>query len=737
METTIALAGNPNSGKTTLFNLLTGAHQHVGNYPGVTVEKKQGTCVFNNQQFNIVDLPGAYSLSPYSLEETVARDFLVMEKPSMIINIVDASNLERNLFLTLQFLEMGFPMCIALNMMDVAKGRGIIVDVQKLSTFLNVPVIPMVARSGSGKEELMQSAVKLFETLSNKNALKISYGADIDQVLSKMQDLIEGNNFMTDSLPSRWIALKYLERDDQIRKLGRESNPDLSAVLEEISHDLSVHLERSINASAEAIIGEYRYGFIRSLIAQGVLRTDSTRKPYYFSDRLDRLLTHRIFGPVFLAAAMLGLYQFTFNFSQAPVEWLEKVFEYIRQMADANLAEGPFKSLLISGIIDGAGGVFSFVPLIMLMFLGIALLEDSGYLARVAFMLDRIFRFFGLHGNSVVAYIISGGIAGGCAVPGIMATRTLKSPKERLATMLTLPFMNCGAKLPVFAVLIAAFFADYKTTVMMIVTVVAWLGALFAAGLFRSTILPGEAAPFVMELPPYHLPTPKGLLIHMWERTRQYLKKAGPVILAISVILWAMMSYPRLPAETKHAFDMEKQDIISAFAPNVIHELSTGDETGNLSASAASLREQLEKIDAREAEEALKHSVAGKIGIAFEKLSVYAGFDWRVNIALVGGVAAKEVIVSTMGTAYSLGNAAMEEESRLSARLRAAQGFNSLTAISLIVFIMFYSPCFVSVVCICQESGSWKWGLFSMVFNTILAFFMAVIVYQVGLYLLY
>ena len=737
METTIALAGNPNSGKTTLFNLLTGAHQHVGNYPGVTVEKKQGTCVFNNQQFNIVDLPGAYSLSPYSLEETVARDFLVMEKPSMIINIVDASNLERNLFLTLQFLEMGIPMCIALNMMDVAKGRGILVDVQKLSTFLNVPVIPMVARSGSGKEELMQSAVKLFETLSNKNTLKISYGVDIDQVLLKMQDLIEGNDFMADSLPSRWIALKYLERDDQIKKLGRQSNPDLSAVLEEISHDLSVHLERSINASAEAIIGEYRYGFIRSLIAQGAVRTDSTRKPYYFSDRLDRLLTHRIFGPVFLAAAMLGLYQFTFNFSQAPVEWLEKVFEYIRQIADAGLAEGPFKSLLISGIIDGAGGVFSFVPLIMLMFLGIALLEDSGYLARVAFMLDRIFRFFGLHGNSVVAYIISGGIAGGCAVPGIMATRTLKSPKERLATMLTLPFMNCGAKLPVFAVLIAAFFADYKITVMMIVTVVAWLGALFAAGLFRSTILPGEAAPFVMELPPYHLPTPKGLLIHMWERTRQYLKKAGPVILAISVILWAMMSYPRLPAETTHAFNMEKQDIISAFAPHVVHELSTGDETGNFSASAESLREQLEKIDAREAEEALKHSVAGKIGIAFEKLSLYAGFDWRVNIALVGGVAAKEVIVSTMGTAYSLGNAAMEEEGRLSARLRAAQGFNSLTAISLIVFIMFYSPCFVSVVCISQESGSWKWGLFSMVFNTVLAFFMAVTVYQVGLYLLY
>ncbi len=737
METTIALAGNPNSGKTTLFNLLTGAHQHVGNYPGVTVEKKQGMCVFKDQKFHIVDLPGTYSLSPYSLEETVARDFLVIEKPSMIINIIDASNLGRNLFLTLQFLEMGFPMCIALNMMDVAKGRGILVDTQKLSTFLNVPVIPMVARSGAGKELLMQSAAKLSEKLSNKKPLKISYGADIDQALSKMQEMIERNGFLTDDLPSRWLALKYLEGDDQVKKLGRQHNPDLSAVLEEISHDLSNHLEKSMDTNAEAIIGEYRYGFIRSLITQGVVQTDSARKPFYFSDRLDRVLTHRIFGPVFLAAALLGLYHFTFTFSQAPVEWLEKAFEYIRQMAEAGLSEGPLKSLLISGIIDGAGGVFSFVPLIMLMFLGIAILEDSGYLARVAFMLDRIFRFFGLHGNSVVAYIISGGIAGGCAVPGIMATRTLKSPKERLATMLTLPFMNCGAKLPVFAVLIAAFFANYRTTVMLLVTVAAWMVALFAARLFRSTILSGEAAPFVMELPPYHLPTPKGLIIHMWERTWQYLKKAGPVILAISVILWAMMSYPQLPAETQQAFDMQKQQAISGFAPDIIHELSMGNETGNFSAAALNLQEQLNLIDAREAEEALKHSVAGKIGTAFEKLSVYAGFDWRVNIALVGGVAAKEVIVSTMGTAYSLGNADMEEDGRLSTRLRSAQGFDSLTAISLIVFIMFYSPCFVSVVCICRESGSWKWGAFSMIFNTAAAFILAVTVYQLGLFFWY
>ncbi len=334
----------------------------------------------------------------------------------------------------------------------------------------------------------------------------------------------------------------------------------------------------------------------------------------------------------------------------------------------------------------------------------------------------------------MVAYIVSGGIAGGCAVPGIMATRTLKSPKERLATMLTLPFMNCGAKLPVFAVLIAAFFADHRTTVMILLTISAWLVALFAARLFRSTILHGEAAPFVMELPPYHLPTPKGLIIHMWERTWQYLKKAGAVILAISVILWAMMSYPRLTSETRQAFDIQRQQTISAFTPDVIQELSMDDDKGTFSEAALRLRERLDMIDAREAEEALKYSVAGKIGTAFEKLSVYAGFDWRVNIALLGGVAAKEVILSTLGTAYSLGNADMEEDGRLSDRLRTNQNFKALTAISLIVFIMFYSPCFVSVVCICRESGSWKWGLFSMVFNTVLAFIIAVTVYQVGLY---
>ena len=737
MEATIALAGNPNSGKTTLFNLLTGAHQHVGNYPGVTVEKKQGICEFQDKRFRIVDLPGAYSLSPYSLEETVARDFLVMEKPSMILNIVDASNLERNLFLTLQFLEMGFPVCIALNMMDVAKGRGILVDTRKLSALLNVPVIPMVARSGDGKEELMKSAAELSEQLSNGNPLKISYGADVDQALSRMQVLIENSGFMTDSFPSRWIALKYLEEDDYIKKRVKQFNQDLSNLLEEIAGDLSCHLERSMESTPEALIGEYRYGFIRSLVAQGVVKTDSDRKPFYFSDRLDRILTHRISGPLFLAIALLGLYHFTFTLSQAPVEWLEKGFEYIRQLAEAGLSEGPFKSLLISGIIDGAGGVFSFVPIIVLMFLGIAVLEDSGYLARVAFMLDRIFRFFGLHGNSVVAYIISGGIAGGCAVPGIMATRTLKSPKERLATMLTLPFMNCGAKLPVFAVLIAAYFPGYKTTVMMAVTIGAWLGALFVARLFRSTILSGDPAPFVMELPPYHLPTPKGLIIHMWERTWQYLKKAGPVILSISVILWAMMSYPMLPAETRNAFDIKRKDIKSSFAADPIHGLSSDNETNRFSAHDQSLQEQLEIIDAREAEEALKYSVAGKIGMGLERLSTYAGFDWRINIALVGGVAAKEVIVSTMGTAYSLGNVDVEENGRLPARLRTAEGIDFLTAISLIVFIMFYSPCFVSLVCICRESGSWKWGLFSAVFNTTLAFILAVVIYQSGIYLGY
>jgi ferrous iron transport protein B len=716
METMIALGGNPNCGKSTLFNALTGAHQHVGNYPGVTVEKKQGHYRLNGHNFTLVDLPGIYSLSAYSVEEVVARDFLFQEKPRLVINIVDAANLERNLYLTLQFMEMGMPVCVALNMMDVARQRAIIIDVPKLSALLEVPVVETVARNGSGKEALMAAVAQMVANGHPTTAgLNISYGPEVDALLNEMTPLITEKRFLTACYPARWVALKYIENDAQIMELGRNADSDTSQRLEGQVARLSAHLQKTLNTLPEEIIADYRYGYIRSLLAKGVIRYGGDRGRLFISDQIDKVVVHRLAGPLIMLAVLLGLYHLTFTYSQWPVAWMESFFGWIGTLVDAHLADGPLKSLIVSGVVEGVGGVLGFVPLIMFMFFGIAILEDSGYLARVAFMLDRVFRIFGLHGNSVMAFIVSGGIAGGCAVPGIMATRTLKSPRERLATLLTVPFMNCGAKLPVFALLVGAFFSRHQALIMFGLTLAAWAGALLVAKLLRLTVIRGESTPFVMELPPYRLPTLKGLVIHTWERTWQYIKKAGTVILGISILLWAAMSYPVLSPEQTAGFEAQRQAIAASGAGPV----SGGPDP-------------VQAVEMAQAEAALRHSLAGRIGTALEGLSQWAGFDWRTNIALIGGFAAKEVIVSTLGTAYSLGAVDPDASGSLAQTLAGSNRWRPLTALSLIVFVMFYAPCFVAVACIVRESGSPKWGLFSMVFNTALAFLLAVGVFQIG-----
>ena len=462
------------------------------------------------------------------------------------------------------------------------------------------------------------------------------------------------------------------------------------------------------------------------------MHREQDRNRLQTSDRIDKVVTNRLMGPIIMIAVLMGLYHFTFAYSEMPVGWFESFFEWLGGFADTHLSEGLLKSLIVSGIIDGVGGVLGFVPLIMFMFFGISILEDSGYLARVAYMLDRIFRIFGLHGSSVMAFIVSGGIAGGCAVPGVMATRTLRSPKERLATLLTVPFMNCGAKLPVFALLVAAFFTEHEATVMVIITLIAWLGALLMAKLLRMTVIKGESTPFVMELPPYRLPTFRGLFIHTWERMWQYIKKAGTIILGISILLWAMMTFPGLPEKEAKLFE-QKREVLTASAPNsAIEELASTDEKVELISGAAELKRKLSAVDSTESEAALRCSIAGRIGGSLESITSLAGFDWRTNIALVGGFAAKEVVVSTLGTAYSLGEVDPEETTSLSEKLSKAPGWSPLTAMSLIIFTIFYAPCFVTVACISREAGSWKWGAFSILFNAALAFGLSVAVYQIG-----
>ncbi|THB78110.1 MAG: ferrous iron transport protein B [Desulfobulbaceae bacterium] len=727
----IALAGNPNAGKTTLFNRLTGARQHVGNYPGITVDRKEGLVNYRNIDLTIVDLPGTYSLTAYSVEELVARDFLVNERPEVVINIVDASNLERNLYLTTQFLELGVPLVIALNMIDVAKDRGISVKAEQLESLLGVPVVPIIARSGQGTDELLQRSYEIASSPQTWEPLVISYGDDLDATIMHLVNDIERDQFLTATYPSRFTALKYLENDEQIVAKGRDEHPEIAEDMENDVQQVSEHMVKTLDVYPEAIIADHRYGFLKAILRDGVVTHAFDTDRLYTSDRIDKVTTNRLMGPAIMLLVLFGLYHITFSWSELPVSWMEQLFAMMADTVDRFMAEGPLKSLIISGVIDGVGGVLGFVPLIMLMFFGIAILEDSGYLARVAYMMDRIFRTFGLHGSSVMPFIVSGGIAGGCAVPGVMATRTLRSPKERMATLLTVPFMNCGAKIPVLALLIGAFFTEQKALFMFLFTMLAWVVALFAAKFLRLTFLRGEPTPFVMELPPYRFPTMRGLLIHTWERTWQYIKKAGSVILGISVLLWAMMTYPGLPEEQLASLAEERNHLLQSYPVSVQQELSTNII---VSESARTLQKRVANLDKYQAELELKNSLAGRIGLSFEPVSQLAGFDWRTNISLIGGFAAKEVIVSTLGIAYSMGETDVEEATSLGQRLKKSPNWNRVVAVSVLVFIMFYAPCFVTVICIARES-SWRWAAFSMGFNTLFAFGLATLVYQVGMYM--
>ncbi|RJR20310.1 MAG: ferrous iron transport protein B [Desulfobacteraceae bacterium] len=772
---TIALTGNPNSGKTTVFNAMTGARQHIANYPGVTVEKKSGKIIHKGHEVNVVDLPGTYSLTAYSVEEIVARDFLINERPDVVVDIVDGSNLDRNLYLAVQIRELGIPLVVALNMMDVAESRGTAVDCKRLSELLEVPVVPMVARSKVGIQELLDKVIELAQTRPGWKPATISYGSDIDISLDKIAALIEQSEVYDRKYPARWRALKCLEGDNQMISLLKR-DPVIGLRIEEICKVTTRHIIDTLGDEPEAIITDYRYGYIAAVTRNTVKRRIESRLD--LSDKIDKVLTNRFFGPIIMMGIFYAIYAFTFWASEEPMNWLETFFSYTKDMVNSFMPEGVLQSLIVSGIIDGLGGVLGFVPLIMCMFFAIAILEDSGYMARMAYMLDRVMRWFGLHGNSVMAMIVSGGISGGCAVPGVLATRTLMDPKERIATLLVVPFMNCGAKLPVFAMLIAAFFSNNQTRVMFLLTILAWAFALLSAKLLRSTVLRGPKTPFVMELPPYRLPTLQGLLIHTWERTAQYVKKAGTVILGFSILLWAAMTFPGLPQEKEDFFKRARSDRINVFLKEegvdaylkdedslkrlevLISEIKAskfgqgdpllplamavlritggsnperdiGPQLEGIATGFLRLRIDLKSIEAEKRQNALGHTVAGRLGRLLEHITKPLGFDYRVNISLIGGFAAKEVILSTLGTAYSLSDSEQELEYSLQERLRNDPGWNPLKAITLIVFVMLYVPCMATLMSIRKET-SWMWVGFSLVFNLTVAYLVAMICSQAG-----
>lgn len=704
----VALAGNPNSGKTTIFNNLTGARQHVGNYPGVTVERKEGYRQHDGIEMTIVDLPGTYSLTAYSAEELVARHFIVDEKPDVVVDIVDSSNLERNLYLAVQLMEMGTPLVLAFNMSDEARARGYEFDLETLSRFFGAPIVTTVGHKGEGLDALLDAVISVATKEFHPQAdNSIHYGNEIEAEIIKIQALLEKNNPLADRYGARWLALKLLENDKDVR--AKVGSPDINEQVEKsVAHILKI-----VGDSPETSIAGSRYGFISGACQEAVRSTIEIR--HTMSDRIDAIVTNRVLGiPIFLGLMYL-VFSLTFTLGEPPMGWIENLFAWLGDVIKGWWPEGSeslLKSLLVDGIIGGVGGVIVFLPNILLLFLAIAILEDSGYMARAAFIMDRLMHKIGLHGKSFIPMLVGFG----CSVPAIMATRTLENRRDRLTTMLVIPLMSCGARLPIYALIIPAFFPQaWYGPMLWIIYIIGILLAVMGAKLLRSTLFKGESVPFVMELPPYRMPTVKGILIHMWERGWLYLKKAGTIILGISVLMWVMTTFPGLPESEAERFEKDRQ---------AIQEI-----IGDKKPDTEEKDERLIAIDNQEAEESLRHSIAGRVGRTLEPILAPMGFDWKIGTALLGAFAAKEVFVAQMGIIYSVGEA---NEGSETLREKLKDNYSPLVGFCIMLFCLISAPCMATITMTGRESGSWKWAFLQLTGLTVLAYLLTVLVFQVG-----
>jgi len=704
----VALAGNPNSGKTTIFNNLTGARQHVGNYPGVTVERKEGYRQHGGMGMTIVDLPGTYSLTAYSAEELIARNFIVDEKPDVVVDIVDSSNLERNLYLAVQLMEIGAPLVLAFNMSDEARARGYEFDLETLSRFFGAPIITTVGHKTEGMDALLDAVMSVATKGSHPQTdNSIHYGNEIESEIIKIQALLGKNCPLADRYGTRWLALKLLENDKDVR--AKVGSPDIN---EQVEKSVA-HIQKMVGDSPETSIAGSRYGFISGACQEAVRSTIEIR--HTISDRIDAIVTNRVLGiPIFLGLMYL-VFSLTFTLGEPPMGWIENLFGWLGNVIKGWWSEGSeslLKSLLIDGIIGGVGGVIVFLPNILLLFLAIAILEDSGYMARAAFIMDRVMHKIGLHGKSFIPMLVGFG----CSVPAIMATRTLENRRDRLTTMLVIPLMSCGARLPIYALIIPAFFPQaWYGPMLWIIYVIGILLAVVGAKLLRSTLFKGESVPFVMELPPYRMPTVKGILTHMWERGWLYLKKAGTIILGISVLMWVMTTFPGLPESEAARFEKDRQAIRTIM--------------GDKKADTEEKDERLVVIDNREAAESLRRSIAGRIGRTLEPVLAPMGFDWKIGTALLGAFAAKEVFVAQMGIIYSVGEV---DEGSETLRDKLKTNYNPLIGFCIMVFCLISAPCMATIAIVGRESGSWKWAFLQLTGLTVLAYLLTVLVFQVG-----
>ena len=707
---TIALAGNPNSGKTTIFNALTGARQHVGNYPGVTVEKKEGTARFQDATFTVVDLPGTYSLTAYTIEEIVARNFLIDEKPDAVVDILDASNLERNLYLAVQFTELGVPLVLALNMSDVARDRGLQINHGKLSELLGIPVVPTVGHKGRGIQELLAAVTEVCHGPGGQKrpTRQVDYGHEVEPHVEQLAGVVARHDSCADR--ARWYALKLLEGDDETAKRVQSLCPDGCEAIFKEAVRLRTHIEGISGADIGTVLADGRYGFIAGACAEAVSQTAEARVSR--SERIDRVVLSRWLGLPIFAVLMYAVFQLTFALGEPLMGGMEAAFEWLGGTIASFWPEGSdslLRSLLMDGIIGGVGGVLVFLPNILLLFLAIAFLEDTGYMARAAFIMDRLMHKIGLHGKSFIPMLIGFG----CTVPAVMATRTLETRRDRLTTIMVLPLMSCGARLPIYMLIIPAFFPQaWQAPMLWTIYIIGIVLAVVLAKLLRATLFKGEAVPFVMELPPYRMPTLRGLLLHMWERSWLFLKKAGTIILGIAILMWALSVWPKPGAEQVEQFEQQRATVEARadIGP---------EEKENL----------LRDIDNSATEVELEHSVIGRIGKGVAPVLRPLGFDWKVSTAMLGAFAAKEVFVAQMGIVHAVGEADEESETlrdKLQATYTPLQGF------CIMLFCLISMPCMATVAVTRRETGSWKWALFQLGGLTLLAWVLTAAVYQVG-----
>lgn len=705
----VALVGNPNCGKTSLFNFASGAHEHVGNYSGVTVDAKEGTFSQNGYTFKIVDLPGTYSLSAYTPEELYVRKHLNEEQPDVVINVLDASNLERNLYLTCQLIDMDVRMIIALNMYDELEKRGDKFDYQSLAQMIGVPIVPTVSKTGFGIEELFNRVIKVYEEEDPVlRHIHINYGEVLEKGINHVKEALKQTGETSKSVSKRYLSIKLLEKDNEVEARIKEMQ-GAEAIFQERDRNVT-QIETLLKEDCETAFTDARYGFI-----SGALR--ETYEPNKIKEVtrtqiIDLFVTHKVLGfPIFILFMWI-MFEATFRIGEYPMEWIESFVTWISEFVRRYMSEGPLKDLLVDGIIGGVGGVIVFLPNILILYAFISFMEDSGYMARAAFIMDKIMHKMGLHGKSFIPLVMGFG----CNVPAIMASRTIESRNSRMITMLVNPLMSCSARLPVYVLLTGAFFPQAAGTVMLILYTTGILLAVLMARLFKRFLFNKEDVPFVMELPPYRMPTGKSILIHMWEKAKQYLHKMGGVILIASIIIWFLGYFPRNTEKSK-SFDRQ------------ITQVEQSDKTDDEKAT------EIAHLEHQKAIEHQQDSYIGQIGQAIQPILSPLGFDWKMSVSLMTGMAAKEVVVSTLSILYT---GESDDEQALTEQLRQdrnADGepvFTPLVALSFMLFVLIYFPCIATVSAIVNESGSWKWGLFVIGYTCLLAWIVSCLVFQVG-----